>query len=164
MSMIPIGFATRTNLLDASALVKLVVDEVRSEKLRRYLRREGNWYTTPFCFYEALGALKVKHFYKCELCEDQYHKANFALMAEYRAAPKVHDLDLTDPSLFTFVQGLATKHAVDISDAFQLASILRGCPFTGASETVLVSDDKKLARAARVENCKVWHLCDDPPA
>jgi predicted nucleic acid-binding protein len=158
--------AARTNLLDASALVKLVVAEDHDEKLRLYLNREGSWYTTPFCFYEALGVLKRKHFIKKTrtLNIDQYHKAACDLMAEYNAASKVHDLDLTDPSLFTYVQHLAKSHNLDISDAFQLTSILKGCPFVGDSETVLVTGDKGLANAARKESCKVWHLADDPPA
>jgi predicted nucleic acid-binding protein len=157
--------SARTNLLDASALVKLVViEEERSDKLRRYLATESSWYTTPFCFYEALGVLKVQHYYRHTLTEQQFRDASFHLMAEFRATPNVHDLDLTDPSLFVLVQEIAKTHTIDLSDAFQIASIVKGCPLAGDSKTVLVTDDKKLARAARAQNCKVWYLPDDPPA
>jgi predicted nucleic acid-binding protein len=156
--------AARTNLLDASALVKLVVMEDRSEKLRRYIETESGWYTTPFCFYEALSILKVKYMYRKEITEDEYNNASFSLMAEYRGTAKVYDLDLTDPAIFFYTQRIATNHKVDVSDAFQIVSIVKGCPFAGDSKTILITDDKDLARGARHENCKVWHLPDDPPA
>jgi predicted nucleic acid-binding protein len=90
--------SARTNLLDASALVKLVViEEERSDKLRSYLATESSWYTTSFCFYEALGVLKVQHYYRHTLTAEQFRDASFQLMAEFRATPNVHDLDLTDP-------------------------------------------------------------------
>lgn len=156
--------AARTNLLDTSALVKLVVVEDRSEKLRRYIEAEPSWYTTPFCFYEALTVLKVKYMYHNQLTNDKYQKASFHLMAKYRGTSKVYDLDLTDPTTFTYVQTIASNNNIDLSDAFQIASIVKGCPFAGDLRTVLITDDKDLARAARHENCRVWYLPDDPPA
>jgi predicted nucleic acid-binding protein len=155
--------AARTNLLDATALIKLVVKEDRSEKLRCYLATESGWYTTPFCFYEALGVLKVKYMYRTEITEDEYNRASFSLMAKYRGTGKVYDIDLIDPSIFTYVQKIATDHRIDLSDAFQIASIVKGCPFVGESRTILITDDKNLARAARHENCIVWHLLEDLP-
>lgn len=52
--------AVRANLLDASALVKLVVDEPGYEILCAYAARNGATYCTPFCLYEALSVLKAK--------------------------------------------------------------------------------------------------------
>ena len=43
--------------LDASALVKLYVKEEGSDKIRDYVSRKGPWYTTLFCYFEALGVL-----------------------------------------------------------------------------------------------------------
>jgi hypothetical protein len=114
------NLAARTNLLDASALVMLVTDEPLSEKLHLYLQQEGSWFTTPFCFYEALGVLKVKYLYRKEITEDVFRKASFDLMADYRGTPKTHDLDLMDPYCFSFIQNLAKKYNLDISDAFQI--------------------------------------------
>jgi predicted nucleic acid-binding protein len=153
----------RTNLLDATALVKLVVMEERSEKLRRYLKTESGWYTTPFCFYEALSVLKRKWMFEKNISEREYGDASFRLMAEYRGTPKVHDLDLIDPVVFNVTRDIVTNDRLDISDAFQIVSIIKGCPFAGDSRTILITDDKKLARAARRQDCKVWHLPDDPP-
>lgn len=137
--------------------------EDRGEKLRNYLRKEAGWYTTPFCFYEALGALKVKYLYRKEISEQEFGTASFSLMAEYRASARVYDMDLTEPSVFTFTQELAKGHGLDLSDAFQITSILKGCPFARDSMTVLITDDKRLARAARQHDCPVWYLPDDPP-
>jgi hypothetical protein len=127
------------------------------------VQQEGSWFTTPFCFYEALGVLKVKYLYRKEITEDVFRKASFDLMADYRGTPKTHDLDLMDPYCFSFIQNLAKKYNLDISDAFQIGSILKGCPFVNDSQTILVTNDNDLAKAARGENCKVWYLADDPP-
>ena len=50
--------------LDASALLKLVLAERGSEELRGVFQAAGCVYTTSVCFGEALGALKVKRFYR----------------------------------------------------------------------------------------------------
>jgi predicted nucleic acid-binding protein len=50
--------AVRTHCIDASALVKYYVNEPGSDVLREYLRGQANWYTTPFCLFEALSVLK----------------------------------------------------------------------------------------------------------
>ena len=150
------GAAARINCLDASALIKLVLLEPRSDKLQAYLVNESGWYTTPFCFYEALSVLKIKYIYKDEITEDAYQKATFNLMAVFRGgAHHIPDVDLTNPLTFSETLKLCKTHDVDLSDAFQIMSIIKGCPFAGHSKTVLVTDDKKLARAALLENCKV---------
>jgi predicted nucleic acid-binding protein len=141
--------AARTNLLDATALVKLVVMEERSEKIRRYLETESSWYTTPFCFYEALSVLKRRWMFDKEISEQEYSDASFRLIAEYRGTPKVYGLDLTEPVIFISIREIVTTDRLDISDAFQIVSIIKGCPFAGDSRTILITDDKKLAQAAR---------------
>src|SRR6267142_1389097 len=126
--------AARINCLDASALIKLVLPEPRSEKLRAYLASESGWYTTPFCFYEALSVLKVKYIYKHKITEDEYHKATFDLMAAFRGgAQHIPDLDLTNALTFSETLKLCKTHDVDLSDAFQIMSIIKGCPFAGHS-------------------------------
>ena len=75
------SIAARANCFDASALVKLYVDEVGSGIVRNYFNRESTKYTTPFCFYEALNVLKVKWMYRKELTKKQYLGAAFELTA-----------------------------------------------------------------------------------
>lgn len=62
--------SARTNCVDASALVKLYVRENGSDDLQAYMAGEANWYTTRFCFFEALSVLKRKRL-KGEICEEQ---------------------------------------------------------------------------------------------
>ena len=156
--------SARANCLDASALVKLVVIEDRAEKLMAYLRTEI-WYTTTFCFYEALNVLKSKYMFKHKLTADEYHKASFDLMAEFSGGQHyMPELNFTEVLTFSETQDLCMKYDIDLSDAFQILSITNGCPFVRDFRTVLVTDVKKLAAAARLEKCRVWHLPDDPPA
>ena len=53
------------HFLDASATVKLMIEEPYSERIRDYFRkgfhRGYKFFMTPFCFYEALGVLKGKY-------------------------------------------------------------------------------------------------------
>jgi predicted nucleic acid-binding protein len=55
-----VSTAVRTHCLDASALVKHYIEEKGSDALRAYLHGQANWYTTPFCLFEALSVLKAK--------------------------------------------------------------------------------------------------------
>ena len=73
----------RIHYLDASAIVKLFITEEGSERLQRYFGEEANFYTTSLCFAEALGALKVKRFYrKKSLMNNIFARAkNFSLAA-----------------------------------------------------------------------------------
>jgi predicted nucleic acid-binding protein len=72
--------ATRAICLDASALVKMYVDEAGSEKVREFVAAEARLYTTPLCFYEALNVLKNKYSRK-EITRDQYDSATSNLVA-----------------------------------------------------------------------------------
>ncbi len=76
---IPRSTAARANCLDASALVKLHVDEVGSDIIRQYAETEPTRYTTPFCFFEALNVLKVKWLYRKEISKEEYHDASLTL-------------------------------------------------------------------------------------
>lgn len=53
----------KANYLDASAIIKILVDEDGSSEIQKYFRTGGsNFYMTSLCFSEALGVLKVKYF------------------------------------------------------------------------------------------------------
>jgi predicted nucleic acid-binding protein len=159
-----------TNCLDASALVKWYVPEIGSDILRQYLSTQQTIiYTTLFCYFEALSVLKVKRFYKKapeNITDEVYQKAAFELSAWFSAFSKtMPDLDLIDPIVFPRVQEIARKHQIDISDAFQILSVIRGffSPLCGNSKTILVTADKRLAHAARAEGARVWNLLTEPP-
>jgi predicted nucleic acid-binding protein len=154
--------AVRTHCLDASALVKHYINERGSEALQEYLEGQANWYTTPFCLYEALGVLKAKAKNKNRpdrITEDEYHRAGFAILADFdfRSKP-LPDIDIVDPLIFSEVQALCRKHPkIDFSDAFQILSVKKGyfSSLCGESQTVLVTADANLATAAEEEGLKV---------
>jgi predicted nucleic acid-binding protein len=155
--------------LDASALVKWYVTEAGSDNLRRYLRRQSTIYTTVFCYFEALSVLKVKRFYRKppdNITDETYHEAAFELSAWFSASSKMlPDLDLVDPITFTRVQSISRQHSLDISDAFQILSVIEGffSPLCGDSKTTLVTADSRLADAARAEGARVWNLLTETP-
>ncbi len=111
--------ACYANCLDASALVKLHVNEDGAETVRAYLEKQATKYTTPFCFYEALSVLKVKWLYrKPAITQEQYLKACFDLCAWYDASSKqVKDINFTSPLAFAEVQRLVKETSLDLSDA-----------------------------------------------
>jgi predicted nucleic acid-binding protein len=156
--------AVRTHCLDASALVKLYIEEPGSSALRTYLQGQANWYTTPFCFFEALSVLKQKFKYRRDadkITEEQYHRAGFEMVAEFGARTRnVPDIKLTDPLIFPRVQQMCHKYpALDFSDAFLILSVKMGYFYrmAGDSQTVLVTADKDLQTAAEQEGLEV-HL------
>jgi predicted nucleic acid-binding protein len=157
--------AVRGSCFDASALVKNYTEESGSDIIREYWRSEATRYTTPFCYFETLSALKVKWKYKHDITEDKYHKASAELTFWFaNIARNVHDLDFTSPSVFFAAQAMAKKYSLDLSDAFQILSVKEGffSRMSGDSSTILVTADEGLAKAARSEGIKVWYCMKEP--
>ena len=155
----------RANCFDASALLKLYVQEDGSETLRAYWRRESTKFTTSLCFYEALGQLKVFHFYREVLDLAAYKHATLELCAWYRTVSEIiPELNFLSPKVFFAAQRTAETHGLDLSDAFQIHSVKEGffSKLSGDSKTILVTADKKLAKAARAEGIRVWHILEEP--
>ena len=149
----------RIHYLDASALVKLVVDEDDHEPVRQFFRANANFAATSLCVVEALGVIKAKWTHN-RITEEEYFQATRWLVAN--ASGK--RIEVNDIGLFTFeglssVEALAKKHALDLSDALQLDTILRGryAHLGPNSASVLITADKKLAVAAEAEGIPVWN-------
>ncbi|QFS89032.1 MULTISPECIES: type II toxin-antitoxin system VapC family toxin [unclassified Marinobacter] len=151
----------RACCLDASVLVKWHVDEEGSEIVRSFIDSEATLYTTPFCFYEALGVLKVKYLYRKELTKEQYLNACFDLGCEFEARlHEMEDIDVCKPPYLLRSIELARRYDLDVSDAFQILSVKEGF-FAGGiegSETVLVTADTKLANTAASEGLRVLNV------
>lgn len=152
----------RANCFDASALVKVYTQESGSELVREYFNnRSPTKYTTPFCYYETLTLLKVKWLYRKELTKQEYTEAAFRLTAWFEASQRyAKDIDLKEPWVFFKVRELAERHSLDFSDAFQILSVKEGyfsC-LINDSQTVLVTADEALAKAARLEGVKAWYF------
>lgn len=161
----PRSTAARANCLDASALVKLHVDEVGSDIIRQYAETEPTRYTTPFCFFEALNVLKVKWLYRKEISKEKYHDASLTLTSWFSLTSKrISDLDFTDPLVFMEVKKLSDQYSLDLSDAFQILSVKKGFFSSLARDlrTILVTADEGLAKAARNEGIRVWYFLTEP--
>jgi len=148
----------RANCFDASALVKIYVEECGSDIVRSYFFNNApTRYTTSFCYYEALNVLKVKWLYRNEITKEQYLKHAFELTTWFSSASKrTPDLDFTNPSVFRDVQFIAERNSLDLSDAFQILSVKNGyfSVLVNDSKTILVTADEILAKAARNEGIK----------
>lgn len=156
----------RANCFDASALIKVFVNETGSDPVREYFySRSPTKYTTPFCFYETLNVLKVKWLYRKEITKEEYTEAAFQLVAWFGANTRhSKDIDLNEPKVFFMVREIAERHTLDLSDAFQIVSVKEGyfSHLINDSQTVLVTADEALAKAAKTEGIKSWYCLDDP--
>ncbi len=152
--------ACRADFFDASALAKVYCDERGSDIVRSYFRSRATKYTTPFCFYEAMNVLKGKWKFKGQLTLEQYLDAAFRLTAWFGASSsQVKDLNFTDPLTFSEAKALAQRTNLDLSDAFQILSVKKGyfSHLINDSTTVLVTADKDLADAAKLEGLRTWN-------
>lgn len=158
------SIAVHATFFDASALVKLYIDEPGSAELRAYWRSQATKYTSPFCFYETLAALKRKRL-KGALTKEQYLRAAKDLMAWFRASSaRIDDLDFEKRDVFADVTELADHYDLDLSDAFQLLTLQAGffAALIGGSASVLVTADRELAEAARKVGARVWDCQREP--
>ena len=159
------GYA-RASFFDASALVRVYVDEPGSEQVRSYFNNEPTKFTTQFCFYETLSALKTKCVHHRSITRPQYLEASFRLVAWYGFMRRTTgDLDFTDAHVFFRARDLAERTGLDLSDALQIVSVSQGdfSSFCEGSKTVFVTADKELARVASSEGLRVWSLLEEPP-
>ena len=157
--------AIRANCFDASALLKLYIQENGSEILRDYWKREPSKFTTALCFYETLTQLKVHHFYRKDIDLSVYKNAKLDLCAWYGTVSKsIPSLNFLSPEIFFAAQRTAETYKLDLSDAFQIQSVKEGffSKLTGESKTIFITADNKLAKAARSESIRVWHILDEP--
>jgi len=153
--------SVRANFLDASALVMKYIKEDGSEKLEQYLRDQPTKYTTPFCFYEALNVLKRKWKFDEMITKDKYLSTAFSMTAWFsHISRSIKEVDLLTPSVFSEVMNIVRRHDLDISDAFQIISVKKGffSHMSGDSQTLLVTADEELAKAARKEDICSWNI------
>lgn len=157
--------------LDASAATKLVVYEDRSDELRQFFQPQSGFVMTPFCFYETLTTLKQKWLGRknatgetVKITDQQYHDACYFLL-NYASSGKIEvdeDLKLSSSSVQPELELLARKHNLDISDALQLFTFIKGKEryFVDESQSLLITADEQLSQAAKREGIRYWFLAD----
>lgn len=155
----------RAVCIDASAMIRYLVEEPGSSLVREFIDREPCRYMTPFCFYETLSVLKRKYL-KGELTRDAYDHECFRLAAWFgsRTLRAVKDVELLSPEVLPRAQQIARDHNLDLSDAFQILSVRDGyfSRASGSSQTLLITADRALAEAARSEGLLVWNCREEP--
>ena len=157
--------AVRTHYLDASAIVKLFVDEDNSEILRKYYYDHSTYSTTSLCFSEAISVLKVKWLYRKEITHEQYLDAMNDLMASFAYEKiRIDEIEIKDRAVFKEVERLSECYALDISDAFQIYTLKTGLfsVLRGDSKPILITGDTNLAAATRKEGLRVWDCMKEP--
>lgn len=116
-----------THYLDASAIIKLLVKEGGSDTLEKYIKHHSNFRTTSLCLAEALGALKVKRFYKKEMDDEAYFAASEILLGQVSSGEiEIEDIKISDRNIFHEVEQLSRKHSLDLSDGLQIYTLQKG--------------------------------------
>jgi predicted nucleic acid-binding protein len=155
----------RAHYLDASALVKLVADEPHSNAVREFFQSNTNFHATALCLGEALGVLKGK-WQRREITDATYFEATRRLIIDaWGKRIGLDSVEMLDPKIHADVEAMARKHALDLSDALQLVTILKGrfSMLGPNSASVLITADKGLATAAAAEGVRAWN-CSAGPA
>lgn len=152
----------RPNYLDASILVKLVIDEDYSSLVRNYVFASAqSWRVcTSFCFVEALSVLKRKHG-KLELTDRGYIAGSRRLFTYVKnESIRIIPGDYLSLSAFTEAERIFKAHRIDLIDALQLISARDSWPYLASpSKPILLTADKALSRAAGKEGLKSWYCC-----
>jgi len=152
--------ALRPHYLDASALVKLVIDEDYSARVRTYIfEPERSWRVcTSFCFAEALGALKLRN-KRGELSDEGYLSGSRKLIRLVRdESIKVLEGDFSSLSAFAEAERMVKDYGIDFLDAFQLLSVKDSWGHLAPpSQPLLVTADGPLSKAAEGEGIKCWY-------
>ncbi len=153
----------KTHYLDASALVKLVAEDPDEEPGRDAVRKyywgnRDSVYATSYCVTETFSAFKTKSL-RHRITEDQYIK----YILEFRRLIlgvnlRIDDVPILSPIVSTEAERLIKKHKIDFLDSFQIVTILHGRfrVLGPNSQSILITADRDLAKAARAEGAKVW--------
>jgi predicted nucleic acid-binding protein len=143
---------------DASILVKLVVDEPGSKKVRDLLGN-GTCQTTQMCLHEAYGVTKRK-WKKKEIDDEKYLHAMYMLSSLVRDnMVRLVENSLENIDDFGDAKRLVAQYTnqIDLSDALQIISMKKGfySLLGGESQPVLITADKNLGKVAGDVGLKV---------
>jgi predicted nucleic acid-binding protein len=160
----------RTNYLDASAIIKLLIKEEGSQEVVSYFNAHTVFTTTSLCFGEALGGLSAKY-KREEIEQEEYLRACEELLAHIRnSSIEIHDAEISKPEVFNAVEdlifdkNLSKKKRLDLSDAFQLVTMRKVLAGVDRSSFLLITADKYLARVAKKdEGVCVWYVLGKSP-
>jgi predicted nucleic acid-binding protein len=166
------SYWVRCHYMDASALVKLIADD-DSEKDGRealrdyYWKNTANMYATSHSVTEALSIFKGKYKRGIIQRHEYTRYVDKFLLRTIGANLRVQDdqerLPILSPTVRDEAKKLIENYDIDFFDAFQLVVIKRGQfqHMVGGSQTLLITADRDLARAARAEKLSAWCCLDE---
>ena len=155
----------RASYLDASAIIKVLVEEPDSLNVAQYFKAPHSFYMTSLCFAEALGVLKAKYFRHQSITEKGYLNRSYLLTVWVRDQRiKLDEVPFTEPEVFGEVEVIVKRYQIDTSDALQIVTIKRGkfSHCAGESQPLLITADRSLAEATRSEGLMVWDCIHEP--
>lgn len=155
----------KANYLDTSAIIKILIDEPESSLIAEYFKGPHLFYMTSLCFAEALGVLKAKYFRHHHITEKGYLNRSYRLMVLVRDRRiKLDEVSLAQPKEFEEVEAIVRKYQIDTSDALQIVTIKKDkfSNFSGESQSLLITADGGLAKAARNEGLVAWDCVREP--
>ena len=155
--------------IDASVLIKLVIDEDDCADVREIFRKNVNFCTTSLCLSEALS--RIKGLWKkgksgqTKLSMDDYLSSTRTLLGYTHTVVKtggkieIDESVLSDASTHLEVEKIAQTYNLDLSDALQLFTIKNGqySHLGPESASILITADKGLAEAAREIGIRIWN-------
>lgn len=152
--------AVMYHYLDASALVKLVANDIDEEPgrgvLRQYVFGPVLRRATSYCVAEALSAFKVK-WLRGRISQDDYIQDVREFFRVVVSSLTVEDVPLS-LEVQREAERLMKAHGIDFVDSIQVVTLLRGkfAFLAGDSRSIFVTADRALAGAARQEGARVW--------
>jgi predicted nucleic acid-binding protein len=154
---------------DASALVKLVADDIDEEPGQQILRNDywshtASVYATSYCITEALSAFKRK-LDRGRISQAQYLK----YLRDFRGQLlgcnlRQEELPLLSPIVASETERLIKTYNIGIVDCFQIVTLRHGRyrVLGPNSKAILITADRGLAKAARAEGARVWECTREP--
>jgi predicted nucleic acid-binding protein len=159
----------RAHYLDASALVKLVADdpdEVNGKDvLRAYYRSHcSSMYATSYCVAETLSVFKAKLNHRKITAERYIGYVQDFIRRIVGVNLRIDELPILSPTALIEGEQIFTKYGIDFIDCFQIVTILHGrfCVLGPNSQSILITADEGLAKAAIAEGARVWNCARDP--
>ncbi|MDY6894801.1 MAG: PIN domain-containing protein [Thermotogota bacterium] len=145
--------------LDASALIKMFIQEKRSDIVRNLTASNSQIYTTNLCVAEALRVFKRVHLLKKNPPDTEAY-ANCCLDLISTIIDEniqIDDQPIINRENYDKAEQLILAHKLDLSDVLQILSVKASFPKRIGLETILITDDENLFCAAKTESIQsVW--------
>jgi len=109
--------------------------------------------------------LKRKRFCdKVPISDEEYFSACDQLLGWAHKKIEIEDIEMKDRMVFSEVEKVARKYNIDVSDAFQIVSVKGNyfSRFKSDSKPILITGDGPLAKAAEMEEIRVWNVREKP--